>query len=149
MESVLRAALVYAILLVVFRIAGNRSIGQLTAFDFILLLIISESIEKAMTTNDQSLTNAFLIVITLVGIDIMLSLWKQRSPRAERILDGIPVIVMRGGKLLDDRMKMERVDKDDILVAARERQGLASLDQIEHAVVEAHGGISIIPKEKS
>lgn len=149
MESVLRAALVYVILLVVFRIAGNRSIGQLTAFDFILLLIISESIQQAMTTNDQSLTNAFLIVITLVGIDIMLSLWKQRSPRVEKILDGIPVIVMRGGKLLDDRMKMERVDEGDILVAARERQGLARLDQIDHAVVEAHGGISIIPKEKS
>lgn len=149
MESVLRAALVYSILLVVFRIAGNRSIGQLTAFDFILLLIISESIQQAMTTNDQSLTNAFLVVITLVGIDIMLSLWKQRSPRAEKVLDGIPVIIMRGGKLLDDRLKMERVDKGDILAAAREKQGLASLDQIEHAVVEAHGGISIIPKEKS
>ena len=149
MESVLRAALVYSILLVVFRIAGNRSIGQLTAFDFILLLIISESIQQAMTTNDQSLTNAFLVVITLVGIDIMLSLWKQRSPRAEKVLDGIPVIIMRGGKLLDERLKMERVDKGDILAAAREKQGLAGLDQIEHAVVEAHGGISIIPKEKS
>lgn len=149
MESVLRAALVYSILLVVFRIAGNRSIGQLTAFDFILLLIISESIQQAMTTNDQSLTNAFLVVITLVGIDIMLSLWKQRSPRAEKVLDGIPVIIMRGGKLLDERLTMERVDKGDILAAAREKQGLASLDQIEHAVVEAHGGISIIPKEKS
>ena len=100
MESVIRAAVIYFMLLVVFRLAGNRSIAQLTAFDFVLLLIISESIQQAMITNDFSLTNGLLLVITLVGIDILLSLWKQRSPRVEKILDGVPVVVMRAVRLV-------------------------------------------------
>ena len=146
MESVIRAAVVYFMLLIVFRLSGNRSIAQLTAFDFVLLLIISESIQQAMITDDYSITNAFLLVITLVGLDIMMSLWKQRSPRAEKVLDGLPVMIVEDGELHDDRMVMERVDEGDILAAAREKQGLERMDQIKHAVIEATGGISIVPK---
>ena len=148
MESVIRAAVVYFMLLVVFRLAGNRSIAQLTAFDFVLLLIISESIQQAMITTDYSVTNAFLLVITLVGLDILMSLWKERSPRVEKVLDGVPVVVMKDGKLLEHTMSKERVDENDILSAAREKHGLGRLDQIRHAVVEARGGISVLPKER-
>ena len=145
MESVIRAAVVYFVLLVVFRLAGNRSIAQLTAFDFVLLLIVSEAIQNALITSDYSMTNAFLLVITLVGLDIMMSLWKQRSPRIEKLLDGVPVLVMQDGKLLRDRMVKERVDEGDILASAREKHGLERMDQIKHAVVEANGGISVVP----
>ena len=148
MDSVIRAAAVYFLLLVVFRLAGNRSIGQITAFDFVLLLIISEAIQQAMITNDYSMTNAFLLVVTLVGLDIMMSLWKQRSERVEKILDGLPVLLIENGKKHSKTMKMERVDESDILAAARELQGLERLDQIKHAVVEASGGITIVPKTR-
>jgi len=148
MESVVRAFVVYFMLLVVFRVAGNRSIAQLTAFDFVLLLIISESIQEAMITDDFSVTNAFIIVVTLVGLDIMLSLWKQRSKQAEKILDGIPVLVIENGKLHKDRMEKERVDEADILASARETHGLERLDQIKHAIVEVNGGISVVPKHR-
>lgn len=146
MESVIRAVAVYLILLVVFRIAGNRSIAQLTAFDFVLLLIISESIQQALVAKDYSMINAFLLIVTLVGIDIMLSLWKRRSARVEKILDGVPILIVRDGKQLKDRMRKERVDESDIMQSARERHGLERLDQVKHAVVEATGGISIIPQ---
>lgn len=148
MDSVIRAAAVYLLLLIVFRIAGNRSLAQLTAFDLVLLLIISEGIQQAMITSDYSFTNAALLVITLVGIDIMLSLWKRRFPSVARILDGCPTLVIADGEMQHDAMNKERVDKDDILSAAREKQGLESLDQIKHAVVEPSGGISIVPKER-
>lgn len=148
MESVIRAGAVYFIMLVIFRLAGNRSIAQLTAFDFVLLLIVSEAIQQAMITSDSSLTNAFLLVLTLVGLDIMMSLWKQRSPRVEKILDGVPVLIMENGKLHHDRMKRERVDEGDILASARERHGVERLDQVKHAVVEATGGISVIPQKR-
>jgi uncharacterized membrane protein YcaP (DUF421 family) len=148
MESVIRAAVVYFVLLVVFRLAGNRSIAQLTPFDFILFLIISESIQQAMITTDYSMTNAFLLVITLVGLDIMMSLWKQRSERVEKLLDGVPVLIMRDGNLLQDRMKRERIDEADILATAREAHGIERLDQLEHAVIETTGGISVIPKRR-
>lgn len=148
MDSVLRAAAVYFLLLLVFRLAGNRSIGQITAFDFVLLLIISEAIQQAMITNDYSITNAFLLVVTLVGLDIMMSLWKQRSERVEKILDGLPVLLIEDGKKHSKTMKKERVDESDILAAARELQGLERLDQIKHAVAESSGGITIVPKAR-
>ncbi len=148
MDSVLRAAAVYFLLLLVFRLAGNRSIGQITAFDFVLLLIISEAIQQAMITDDYSMTNAFLLVVTLVGLDIMMSLWKQRSKRVEKILDGLPVLLIENGKKQSKEMKMERVDESDILAAARELHGLERLDQIKHAVVESSGGITIVPKAR-
>ncbi len=149
MNSVLRAAAVYLFLLLIFRLAGNRSAAQITAFDLILLLVVSESIQEAMITDDYSLTNAFLVVITLVGLDIMMSLWKQRSDKVEKILDGVPILVIEDGKMQHARMKMERVDEGDILSAARAHHGLERLDQIKHAIVEASGGITIVPRSKA
>ncbi len=147
MGPVVRAAVVYFLLLAIFRLAGNRSIAKLNAFDFVLLLIVSEAIQEALITSDYSITNAFLLVVTLVGLDIMMSLWKQRSPRVEQLLDGAPILVMQDGKLHRDRMRKERVDEADSLASARERHGLERMDQIKHAVVEASGGITIIPKQ--
>jgi len=149
MNSVLRATAVYLFLLLIFRLAGNRSAAQITAFDLILLLVVSESIQEAMITDDYSLTNAFLVVITLVGLDIMMSLWKQRSDKVEKILDGVPILVIEDGKMQHARMKMERVDEGDILSAARAHHGLERLDQIKHAIVEASGGITIVPRSKA
>ena len=148
MDSVIRAAVIYFVLLLVFRLGGNRSIAQITAFDFILLLIISEAIQQAMITEDYSLTNAFLLVVTLVGLDIMMSLWKQRSERVEKILDGVPLLLIENGKMHEKIMRKERVDESDILAAARELQGIERIDQIKHAVVESSGGITVVRKEK-
>jgi uncharacterized membrane protein YcaP (DUF421 family) len=146
MDSVLRAAAVYVVLLVVFRIAGKRSLASITTFDLVLTLIISEAIQQALLDNDNSITNAFLVVFTLVGMNIALSLVKQRSARAESLLDGTPVVIMENGHLHHDRMDEERVDEADILVAARVQQGLSRMDEIRYAVVEQSGGISIVPR---
>jgi uncharacterized membrane protein YcaP (DUF421 family) len=145
-DAVLRAATVYAFLLAVFRIAGRRTFAQMTSFDFVLLLIISEATQNAMIGDDFSITNGFLVIATLVIIDVLLSLWKQRSDRVERWLDGLPMALVRDGRVLHERMARSRVDEHDVLAAARERQGLGSLEEIEHAVLEVSGGISIIPK---
>ncbi|HEX5815203.1 MAG TPA: hypothetical protein VF010_07730, partial [Methylomirabilota bacterium] len=76
MESVLRALAIYAVLLVLFRITGKRSLGQITTFDFILLLIISEAIQNGLVGDSYSITNAFVLVTTLVLVDVGLSLVK-------------------------------------------------------------------------
>ncbi|MBA2627213.1 MAG: DUF421 domain-containing protein [Gemmatimonadales bacterium] len=73
---------------------------------------------------------------------------KRRFPSVGKILDGRPVLVIADGKMQHDAMNKERVDKGDILSAARDKQGLESLDQIKHAVVEPSGGITIVPKER-
>ena len=149
MDSVIRGLIVYFFLLLIFRIAGKRTLSETTNFDFVLLLIVSETIQQAMVSGDSSLTNAFLLVITLVGASIALSLLKQHSPEADKWLDGTPTIVIDKGKLLQDRMDKIRVDENDILEAARRLQGLERLEQIKYAVVERGGEITIVPAESS
>lgn len=145
MESVLRGVAVYFFVYLVLRASGKRSLSQITTFDFVLLLIISETTQQALLGDDFSLTNAFIIIVTLVGIDIALSLLKQRSPRAEQVLEGQPLLLVADGKLLQERLDNERIDEQDILSAAR-LQGLERMDQVKYAVLERSGGISIIPK---
>jgi uncharacterized membrane protein YcaP (DUF421 family) len=149
MDSVLRAAAIYLFLLVLFRIAGKRTLSDVTTFDFVLLLIISESTQQALLGEDFSLTNAFLVIITLIGIDIALSLWVQRWPWLTKWMEGMPLVIVEHGQPLRERMQRLRVSEDEVLTAARERQGLARMDQIQYAVLERSGGISIIPKRDS
>ncbi len=149
MDAVLRACAIYFFLLLIFRLSGKRSIAQITTFDLILLLIISEATQQALLGQDFSLTNAFLVIVTLVGIDIGLSLLKQRSPRFEKILEDEPLIIVEEGRPLLARMKKVRVDEEDVLIAARVLQGLERMDQIKYAVLERNGGISIVPKQES
>lgn len=149
MNPVIRAAVIYFFLLVVFRLAGKRSFSQLTSFDFVLLLIIAEAIQQGLIGDDFSITQALLLIVTLVAIDIAISLLKQRFPRLERFIDGLPLVVVENGVPVKHLMDKARVDEKDVLVAARETQGLERMDQIKYAVLERSGGISIIPKETS
>ncbi|HJU67540.1 MAG TPA: YetF domain-containing protein [Gemmatimonadaceae bacterium] len=146
MDSVLRAIAVYILLLVILRLAGSRTMAQITTFDFILMLIISEAVQQAMINDDNSMVNAFLIVITLVGMNVLMSLLKQRSNRVERLLDGTPLLLIERGKIHSDRLQRERVDEADVLEAARELQGVSTLDDIEYAVLEKNGQVTIVPK---
>jgi uncharacterized membrane protein YcaP (DUF421 family) len=111
-----------------------------------LLIIVSEATQNAILGADNSLTNSLLVITTLVGIDILFSLWKQRSAEVEKLLDGVPVILVEEGEALRDRMKNARVDDNEIMMAARELQGLERIEQIKYAVLERSGRISIIPK---
>ena len=149
MDSVLRGVAIYTFLLFIFRIAGRRTLAQMTNFDLVLLLLIGESTQQGLLGNDFSITNAFLVVLTLVGLDIGISLWKQRSPQIEKLVEGVPLVIVENGKPLKDRMHKARVDESDILTAARTLQGLERMDQIKYAVLERSGGISIIPKQRS
>ncbi len=78
-------------------------------------------------------------------IDILLSLWKQRSQPVEWLIEGVPVLLLKDGVPLHDRMRRERVDEQNILAEARRSHGLERLSQIKYAVLERGGGISIVP----
>ncbi|MXS20326.1 DUF421 domain-containing protein [Pseudomonas oryzihabitans] len=146
MESVLRAAAIYVFLLVLFRITGRRALSEITTFDFVLLLVIGEATQQALLGDDFSVINAFVVIATLVLIDILLSLFKERSPKVGRFLDGVPLIVVEYGKPLTARLRKARLTEEDILEAARQSQGLERLEQIRFAVLEKNGQISVIPE---
>jgi uncharacterized membrane protein YcaP (DUF421 family) len=147
-ESVIRGAVVYLFLLIVFRIAGKRTLSEATPFDLVLLLIISETTQQAMVDGDHSMTNGALLVFTLLGLDIGLSLIKQHVKWLDPVLDGTPVVLVENGQLLKDRMDRERVDEDDILEAARLTQGINAIEEIRLAVLERGGKISVVPLAK-
>jgi uncharacterized membrane protein YcaP (DUF421 family) len=147
MDSVLRALAVYVFLLVIFRVAGKRTMAQVTVFDFVLLLIISEATQQAMIGQDFSITNAVLVISTLIGAERGLTWIQRRFQTVDRLLDGLPLVLVEDGKPFEDRLKQERIDISEILAAARQTQGLARMDQIKYAVLEQTGGISIVPKD--
>jgi len=146
MDAVIRGAVIYVFLLVVFRIAGRRTLAEMTSFDFVLLLIIGEATQQALLGDDFSITNALIVIMTLVGADIALSIIKEKFPRFARIADGVPMVVVADGEMLRDRAHMARIDESDILQSARKSCGLERLEQIRLAVLEIDGTISIIPR---
>lgn len=146
METVFRTLAIYLFLLVVMRASGKRTLSDITTFEFVLLLVVGEATQQALLGEDFSLTNGFVAILTLLGIDIGLSLIKQRWKGSERYLEGLPVVLVDNGELLKDRMQRARVDEQDILEAARISQGLERMDQVKYAVLEKSGGISVIPK---
>lgn len=148
MDSVLRGLTMYVLLLVIFRIAGKRTLSEVTTFDFVLLLIVAEATQQALLGQDYSITNAALLILTLLGTDIALSLIKQRSARAARLLEGVPLVLVADGRMLRERMDKVRVDESDVMSAARQLQGLERLEQIKYAVLERNGSITIVPKER-
>jgi uncharacterized membrane protein YcaP (DUF421 family) len=148
MDSVIKATLVYFVLWAIIRISGRRTLGEMTAFDLVLFLIIGGATQRAITGQDYSLTNAFLLVATFVILDILLSLIESRSPLARRVLKGTPMIVVEHGRLLKDRVLSARITNEEILEAARKMQGLERIDQIKFAILEPNGNFTIVPETK-
>jgi uncharacterized membrane protein YcaP (DUF421 family) len=145
-DSVLRITFVYFFLMLLFRIAGRRTFGDLSRFDLIVLLLISELVQQAVVGDDPSTINAVILCSTLVGLEVALSWLKLRHRGLERWLEGTPLLVIDRGELVPDVMRETRIDEDEILAAARLAHGIERLEQIRFAVVEKSGHISIVPE---
>lgn len=146
MDAVLRALAIYAGLLVIFRISGKRTLAQITTFDFVLLLIVGEATQQGLLGDDFSVTNAFVVVITLISVDIVLAAVKDKLPTFSKAAEGLPVVILQDGEPIEHRMKRARIDVADILAAGRESHGVERLDQVKYAVLEQSGNISVIPR---
>jgi uncharacterized membrane protein YcaP (DUF421 family) len=145
MESVLRGLTIYLGLLVITRFSGRRTMGQMTAFEFVLLLIVAETTQQSLLGDDFSITNAIVLIVTLFTADIVLSYLKGWLPRFALWVDGQPSVLMSDGTIDTHALRRSRVSIEEVLEAAREKHGLARLDQIKSAVLEANGSINIIP----
>jgi uncharacterized membrane protein YcaP (DUF421 family) len=147
MNPVIRGLAIYIFLLIIFRLTGKKSLKETTAFDFVLLLIISEVTQQALVGQDYSITGAFLLILTLVTADLLLTFLRDKFKIIDKITDGTPLLIVDHGKPLENRMKKCKVDRDDILHAARLARGITKMEEIRYAVLERDGSISIIPYE--
>ncbi len=149
MDAVTRALVIYVILLVLFRIIGRRSLAQITTFDLVVLLIVSEATQQALLGQDYSVVNAFLVILTLLGLEALVLMLAWRWDFFDRWVNSAPLLLIQDGEPIDDRLKKAKIDETDILEQARSSQGLERLDQIKYAVLERNGAISIIAKQGS
>ena len=145
-EIVVRTVAVYSFLLLGFRIAGKRGLGQMTPFDLVVILVIANAVQNAMVGPDTSLTGGLLAAAALVVIDSGISYLGITSRLFERAVVGSPTLLVSDGHLLDEHLRRERVDADEVLMAMREH-GLGDIAQVKMAVLEVDGTISIVPSD--
>jgi uncharacterized membrane protein YcaP (DUF421 family) len=147
-EKIVRCVIVYVSLLLVFRLTGKRQLGQLTAFDLVVLLIISELVQNAMIGEDHSLTGGLLSVATLVILNGFVAWLTFRSKRAERLVEHTPTVLVRHGRVLWDNVRREHITPAEFRSALRQ-QGVISLRRIRFVLLEEDGKLSIIRRTPS
>jgi uncharacterized membrane protein YcaP (DUF421 family) len=109
---------------------------------------VGEATQQALLGNDFSITNALILIISLIGIDLVLTKAKGRFSFLSKVIEGTALIIVENGKMLKVRMKRSGVEEEDILEAARQLHGLERIEQIKYAVLEKSGEISIIPADE-
>ena len=143
-EKIFRSAAIYFFLLIAFRLTGKRQVGQLTPFDLVLLLLISNVVQNAVIGNDNSLTGGIIGAITILALNRVVVEITYRSKRLRRILETSPTILIHNGKVLHTNLSRERITMDELLAALR-RNGVTDPLHVRMAILEDNGGISVIP----
>jgi uncharacterized membrane protein YcaP (DUF421 family) len=141
-EFMVRAAVVYAALLVMVRLTGKRTVGQFTPFDLIVVMLLSEAVSSSLSGGDESLIGGLIAAATLVALDVLAAVLTSRSKRLDKLLDGAPVLVGRDGVIYIDVLKRERVPRSDIDQALRAAD--CQVENMRMAILEADGSISIL-----
>lgn len=145
-ELVLRASAIFVFLFIVFRIWGKKHFGELTPFDFLLLLIMSEAVQNALIDDDKSVPAGFITVGTLMFLNIVLNKLVFHSRTAEKIIEGSPKVLIKDGRLNQKLMHKETITDRELHEALR-MQGVMDVDEVFQATLEANGSISVVKKK--
>lgn len=143
-EKIARAGIVFLFLLVAFRLSGKRQVGQLTPFDLVVLLVISNIVQNAMIGNDNSVIGGLIGATTILVMNYGIVELTFRSKRLRRLVEAHPTLLIHNGRVLHDHLRTERVTMDDLRAALR-RAGMADPTHVRFAVLEDNGGISVVP----
>ena len=145
MDLVLRAIVAFFFVLFLTRVVGRRELSSLQPFDLILLVMIGDLVQQGVTQNDFSLTGLMLVCGTLALLTVLVSYASFKVPFLRPALDGEPVIVVEDGKPIERNLARNRITLEELLATAR-HEGIASIDDVQWAVLETSGTISFIPK---
>lgn len=146
MDIVLRSAAMFALLYVLLRLLGKREIGQMTSFELVVLIVMGDLIQQGVTHNDFSLTGATLAVVTFAFLALLLSWITYLFPRAEKLLDGEPRVIIRDGALLEENLRRDRVTRSEVEAEMR-LAGIASMREVAWGILETQGKISFIRRD--
>ncbi|WP_305805759.1 YetF domain-containing protein [Stenotrophomonas sp. YIM B06876] len=147
-EFVLRAVVVYVVVLGMVRLSGKRALGQFTPFDVLLIVLLGNAVQNALLGEDTSLAGGLLLAATLMLLNYAVGWFTARSPRVERMVEGEPVVLARSGRVFIHVLRRELVSKADFDVAMRQ-QGCADISEVELALLETNGHITILQQPKN
>lgn len=145
MDIVIRAVVMFVFVWFVTRVVGRRELSTLEPFDLILLIVLGDLIQQGVTQNDFSVTGAMLAGGTMALMTVLFSYLAFRFPRVQPILEGDPVILVERGETIDRNLRRNRITLEELAAQARSQQ-VAHIADIEWAVLETNGNISVIPK---
>jgi uncharacterized membrane protein YcaP (DUF421 family) len=145
MDIVLRAAAAFVFIFLLLRVTGRRELSTLEPFDLILLVVIGDLVQQGVTQSDMSFTGLILAVGTFTILAVSTSWLSYRFKAMRKVLEAAPLVVVEHGKPIEHNMRAERLTLEEVAEAARMQQ-VASLDDVEWAIIEPTGQISIIPR---
>ena len=143
MEKILRSAVVYLFLLVSFRLAGKRLLGQLSAFDLVVLLIISNVLQNAAIGDDTSLGGGLLGTFVIIGLNWLFARLTYRHKRLQRLVENVPTVLVRHGEVLHANLDREHMSMAELRAALR-KEGVASMSEVRWAILEEDGRVSVV-----
>jgi len=146
-EFVLRAVIVYCYVLFLLRLAGKRQVGQMGVGELVALLLISNAVQNAMNGGDNSVTGGLILATALIGLSIGVEYATFKSKRLEGLLQGRPTVLVRHGRILHRNLEKERLSLRELKVLLR-KQGVHDISEIEDAVLESDGFVSITKKSE-
>ena len=146
MELVLRTAVVFVLLWAVIRATGKRELSEMGPFDLVLLIVLGDVVQQAITQEDMSITGGLIVLATMGVIVVGVGELIRRSGRARRVVEGHPTTVVRDGTVGEEAMRMERLPIADLLEAARSK-GIEDLSSVRYAILEPNGRFSFITAE--
>jgi uncharacterized membrane protein YcaP (DUF421 family) len=145
MDIVLRAAAAFLLVFLLLRVTGRRELSTLEPFDLILLVVIGDLVQQGVTQSDMSFTGLVLAVGTFTVLAIATSWLGYRFKTMRKVLEAAPLVVVEHGKPVEHNLRAERLTLEEVAAAARLQQ-VASLDDVEWAIIESNGQISVIPR---
>ena len=145
---VLRACIVYFILLALIRASGKRTMGQFTPFDMLLVVLLGNAVQNALLGQDTSVGGGLLLAATLLLLNWLVGLVSARSARMEALVEGVPVLLARDGQVYKDVLRRELISRADFDKAMRE-SGVEDIEDIRMAVLETNGHITLVTRDRS
>jgi len=143
---VLRAVAIYVLVMVLVRMSGKRAVGQFTPFDLVLLILIGNAVQNGINGGDNSLTGAAIMATTLIALNYLVALVTSRSRRAEELVEGVPVVLARDGKVFERMLREQLVSDADFHKALRQHQ-VSDVSEVALALLETNGSISVVPRQ--
>ena len=145
-ELVLRGVVVYCLLILLLRMTGKRQVGQLSPFDLVLLLVLSNSVQNAMNAGDNSVTAGIILAVTLVALNYVVAHVTFRNKKAEALIEGRPQVLVHNGRIHSDVMAAAQLTHHELDAALR-AAGCASVEEVHMAMLENNGAISVLRRE--